>query len=203
MYKEVLTAQQGELLPLLRVFSKKFYLVGGTAIALQIGHRRSIDFDLFTKKALGAQAILNQIKRSNYRVNSTLTQSSEELTIVVEGIKTTFFSYPFSIRVDVELEDIIKMPGLLDLSAMKAYAMGRRNKWKDYVDLYFLLKYHLPLRKIVKRAKLIFGEAFNEKLFREQLCFFEDIDYSESIDYLGQAVQDEIIRQSLIEIATS
>lgn len=150
MYKEVLTAQQGELLPLLRVFSKKFYLVGGTAIALQIGHRRSIDFDLFTKKALGAQAILNQIKRSNYRVNSTLTQSSEELTIVVEGIKTTFFSYPFSIRVDVELEDIIKMPGLLDLSAMKAYAMGRRNKWKDYVDLYFLLKYHLPLRKIVK-----------------------------------------------------
>ena len=48
MQSEVLTNEQRELLPLIKSFSKDYYLVGGTAIALHIGHRRSIDFDLFT-----------------------------------------------------------------------------------------------------------------------------------------------------------
>jgi len=47
MYREILTQKQIELLPLIKSFKKEFYLVGGTAIALYIGHRRSIDFDLF------------------------------------------------------------------------------------------------------------------------------------------------------------
>ena len=50
MHKEILTKEQVELLPLLKEFKGKFYLVGGTAIALHIGHRRSIDFDLFSEK---------------------------------------------------------------------------------------------------------------------------------------------------------
>ena len=50
MHKEILTLEQLELTPLLKKFSKDFYLVGGTAIAFHIGHRRSIDFDLFTAK---------------------------------------------------------------------------------------------------------------------------------------------------------
>jgi hypothetical protein len=52
MHQEVLTARQSELLPLVEAFSKEFYLAGGTAIALTIGHRRSIDFDLFNGKPL-------------------------------------------------------------------------------------------------------------------------------------------------------
>ncbi|GIW64180.1 MAG: hypothetical protein KatS3mg092_0113 [Patescibacteria group bacterium] len=51
MFKNILTEEQIKLLPLIKLFSKNFYLVGGTAIALQIGHRRSIDFDLFTEKS--------------------------------------------------------------------------------------------------------------------------------------------------------
>jgi hypothetical protein len=47
MYKEILSSEQQELLPLLKTFKREFYLVSETAIALHIGHRRSIDFDLF------------------------------------------------------------------------------------------------------------------------------------------------------------
>ena len=52
MYLDILDKNQQELLPLVKQFSKNYYLVGGTAIALQIGHRRSIDFDLFTTKTV-------------------------------------------------------------------------------------------------------------------------------------------------------
>ena len=50
MYPEILSTQQRELLPFISHFKRNFYLVGGTAIALHLGHRRSIDFDLFTEK---------------------------------------------------------------------------------------------------------------------------------------------------------
>ena len=73
---------------------------------------------------------------------------------------------------------------LLQLSAMKAYALGRRSKWKDYIDLFFLLRDHFTIGDICTEATRIFGELFSEKMFRSQLCYFEDIDYTEAIDWL-------------------
>jgi len=91
---------------------------------------------------------------------------------------------------------------LLQLASMKAYALGRRSKWKDYVDLYFLLRDHFTLADICAEATRIFGELFSEKMFRSQLCYFEDIDYTEAIDWLiVDPPTDEEIKQRLTEIA--
>ncbi|MDF1497948.1 MAG: hypothetical protein P1P85_01140 [Patescibacteria group bacterium] len=76
------------------------------------------------------------------------------------------------------------MPDLLTLSAMKAYALGRRAKWKDYVDLYFVINEHYYIEKITKRGKEIFKEEFNERIFREALSYFDDINYKEKIEFL-------------------
>ena len=84
---------------------------------------------------------------------------------------------------------------------MKAYALGRRNKWKDYVDLYFLLKFKFSLNDLIERSKEIFSTHFNSKLFREQLCYFDDIDYSEAVDYIDTAPEDEEIKEFLEDIA--
>ena len=59
------------------------------------------------------------------------------------------------------------------------------------------------LTRISGRAKEIFGPYFNGKLFREQLAYFDDIDYRESIDYIGKAIKDDEIKRSLIEVATT
>ncbi|ETR67936.1 MAG: hypothetical protein OMM_11053 [Candidatus Magnetoglobus multicellularis str. Araruama] len=59
MYKTILTKNQLDLLPLIQKLSKDYYLVGGTAIALHIGHRRSIDFDLFTRKKINRTSLKN------------------------------------------------------------------------------------------------------------------------------------------------
>ena len=75
---------------------------------------------------------------------------------MVNSVKFTFFQYPYQIPRDVELKGIIKMPDLLTLAAMKAFESGKRAKWKDYVDLYFLLKYHFTINEIslqIRRQK--------------------------------------------------
>lgn len=67
------------------------------------------------------------------------------------------------------------MPDLISLAAMKAYSLGRRSKWKDYVDLYFIIKGYFSVREISEKAREIFGGGFNERLFREQLCVATEI----------------------------
>jgi hypothetical protein len=94
------------------------------------------------------------------------------------------------------------MPALLDLAAMKAFALGRRAKWKDYVDLYFVMKYYHPLSEITNRAEDLFNEEFSAKLFRSQISYFEDIDYEEEVVYLDTPVDKEEIKKYLIEAAT-
>ena len=148
MHKEILTKEQIKLLPLVAEFSKDFGLVGGTAVAFHLGHRRSIDFDLFSKKG------------------------------------------------------IIKIPDLLTLAAMKAFALGQRNKWKDYIDLYFIIKNHFSISEISERGKQLFGSNFNEKLFRGQLAYFEGINYKEPVEFLpGFEVDDDTVKKKLVEFS--
>ena len=67
---------------------------------------------------------------------------------------------------------------------MKAYTLGRRGKWKDYVDLYFILKrffFFFLSAKSPNKAKEIFKNEFNEKIFRSQISYFNDINYDEEI----------------------
>lgn len=95
------------------------------------------------------------------------------------------------------------MPSLLDLAAMKAYALGRRSKWKDYVDLYFITKNHYSLDEIQRRAYELFGDLFSDKLFRSQLSYYDDVDYSEDVDYLiDNPPSDEDIKESLTRLST-
>jgi len=203
MFKNILTANQLKLLPLVKEFSRDYYLVGGTAIALHLGHRRSIDFDLFTSGRIKKQSIKRTIDRYKCPVSDVLFEDSEQLHLIVHNVKLTFFSYPYQIDAPVDFEQIIQIPDILTLAAMKAYALGGRAKWKDYVDLYILLRDHFTLAKISEKSKDIFGVYYNEKLFREQLCYFQDVDYSEKVDFVVQVVSDEEIKQFLTDIATA
>lgn len=185
MHSEVLSDTQRALLPLIRMFSRDYYMVGGTAIALQIGHRRSIDFDLFTSRQIQRISIRRKIEKAGFGIDRVIWEDSEQVHLIVTGVKMTFFSFPFPIEPALILPGIIRIPDLLTLAAMKAFALGGRAKWKDYVDLYFLFRDHLRMEQVITRAKEIFGTSFSEKLFREQLAFFKDIDYAEEVDFLG------------------
>jgi hypothetical protein len=158
-------------------------VVGGTATALHIGHRRSIDFDLFTASKLNRTKIKASLRELNFPQN-LIGEDYDQLHLIINNVKVTFFSYPFPIEHNERLENNLSFPSLLTLAAMKAFALGRRSKWKDYVDLYFILKDFYTLTDISLQANTIFSEQFSEKLFREQLAFHKDIDYSEEVEYL-------------------
>ena len=202
MHNNILTDEQRKLLPLIKTFSKDYYLVGGTAIALHIGHRRSIDFDLFTGNDIKRRSIRNRIEKDGFAIESVLYEAFDQLHVIVNSVKITFFNFPYEVVHPIDFEGIIRIPALLDLAAMKTYALGGRAKWKDYVDLYFVLKDYYNLKKISSRAAEIFGNSFNGKLFREQLCYFDDIDYSEKVEYVGEEIEEIKIKEFLSDIAT-
>jgi len=202
MHKEILTENQKLLLPLIKLFSKEYYLVGGTAIALYIGHRRSIDFDLFTDKNIKRKRIKAIIEENKYPTKDIIFEAFDQMHLIINSVKLTFFNFPYKIDTNINFEGIISMPSLLDLAAMKAYALGGRAKWKDYVDLYFILKDYYNLKEISTRAKEIFQDFFNPKLFREQLSYFDDVDYSEDIEYIKETINNDKIKNFLIDVAT-
>jgi len=102
------------------------------------------------------------------------------------------------------MHNVTNPPDLLTLAAMKAFTLGMRAKWRDYTDLYFILKNHYSINEIIEKAKKIFGNAFNEKLFRSQLAYFKDIDYREEIIYLkGHKIDNKTIKKGLIDFSLS
>ncbi|MEK7527846.1 MAG: nucleotidyl transferase AbiEii/AbiGii toxin family protein [Patescibacteria group bacterium] len=202
MYPNILVKTQTDLLPLVKIFSSSFYLVGGTALALQLGHRRSIDFDLFTDKSFDSLRIRSDIKQG-HTINRILIETRTEFTLLVDNVKMTFYGYPYPIEHQVNFNDIISLPDPLTIAAMKAFALGRRAKWKDYVDLFFIFQ-SFSLKELIVKAISIYKNEFDEKLFREQLAYYQDLDYSESVEYLpGFDVDDETIRQKLIAVSLS
>ena len=188
MHLKILSQEQTNLLPLINDFSRNYYLVGGTAIALHIGHRSSIDFDLFTSaNSLNIKTIKDKIYKNGYGRYERLFEDTQQKHIIVSGVKVTFFCFPFSVPAETKFFKSIKIPSLLTLGAMKAFALGGRNKWKDYVDLYFILKNFHSLNEIEFTATKIFGDSFNGRLFKSQLSYFNDIDYGVSFDDAFQA----------------
>jgi hypothetical protein len=199
MHLEILSKEQIELFPLLNEFKRNFYVVGGTAIALHIGHRKSIDYDVFKYGKLNRTAIFDKINKFDFHLLKSFIEFNQ-INLVVNHVKFTFFSFPYKIPADCFVERSFKIPNLLDLAAMKAFALGRRAKWKDYVDLYFILKDFFSIEQVIFRTSELFGDDFIPKQFRAQLGFFGQMDYSEPVEYLiPNPPSDEEIRQFLIQ----
>jgi hypothetical protein len=200
MHTEIFTKEQIELFPFLKSYNRNFYLVGGTAVALHLGHRRSIDFDLFCYKPFKKSYVKSKLVSIPFE-KIIIFEDVDQLHFIVRGIKLTFFHFPWPVEHEIDVQNILSLPSLKTLGAMKAYALGRRAKWKDYVDLFFLLKYHFTIEEISEEAIRIFGQLFNEKLFRQQLSFHKDIDYSEPVEFLISVPPEEEIKQFLVDKA--
>jgi len=201
MHIEIFSSGQVELLPYIKGFQRSFYMVGGTAIALHIGHRRSIDFDLFTIAQLNKSRIKGKLIHIPFN-QVPIFEDFDQIHLLINNVKLTFFSYPYSVLHPVSVGSIISIPSLLSLSAMKAFALGRRAKWKDYVDLYFIIHDYFTIEEISREADKIFYRQFSEKLFRQQLAFHKDIDYTEPVEFVVTAVPEDEIKEFLIDKAT-
>lgn len=201
LHKEIFVKNQLPLLPLMEKFGKDFILVGGTAIALQLGHRHSIDFDMFSYEELNTNGIKNKILKF-HKIDKTYRREKEEYTLIINGVKITFYNFRYKIEAPVILDRLIRLPDLLTLAAMKAFALGQRSKWKDYVDLYFILKDHFNIDQISKKARELFDGEFNARIFREALAYFDDVNYEDRVVFLpGFETPEKVIKKALVEFS--
>src|SRR5450759_1697705 len=201
MHTEIFSSGQIELLPFIKDFKRSFYMVGGTAIALHIGHRRSIDFDLFTLAQINKSRIKGKLLHIPFK-QIPIFEDFDQVHLLINNVKLTFLSFPWPVLHPVTVSSIISIPSLLTLAAMKAFALGRRAKWKDYVDLYFILRDYYTIPEISREAEKIFNQQFSEKIFRQQLAFHKDIDYTEPVEFIARAIPDNEIKEFLIDKAT-
>ena len=117
---------------------RSFNLVGGTALALQLGHRNSIDIDLFTQEEFNAEIIFNCTSHLGF--SSTLFKNNTVLS-TINNIKTDFIRHNYPILKPIIEEEGIRMLSLEDIAAMKIHVIAQSGKrLKDFIDLYYLLQ---------------------------------------------------------------
>lgn len=190
MHPEAITSGAKKLVEQLAKLDK-YYLAGGTGLALQIGHRISVDFDFFTKKNIGNTT--NQLEKLFKLEFKILVNQPKQLTVELNSVQVSFIKYPFTVYSKSNMWKGIKIITPEIIGAMKAYTLGRRATFKDYVDLYFILKLDIAtLSNIVKLSNKIFGSAFNDRLFLEQLVYLEDVS-EEKINFLKTPVSKKEI----------
>lgn len=199
LHREILDADRQRLLAVLLPFIPNFALAGGTALALQIKHRQSFDFDFFSPDEISS-LLLTKISRE-IKIGTVARNSANELTFMdSDEIKVSFIHYPFN-PLFAKIEDNgLSVFDYRDIAAQKAYTIGRRGTWRDYFDLFCLISGDfITLKQIISNAEKMFGEAFNPKLFLEQLVYFDDIANYEIMPVDGGQVTDQKKIKSFLE----
>ena len=170
-------------------------LVGGTSLALQIGHRVSIDIDLFGAIDFDYQEVVHDFRSiGNVRI---LSQSKHINIFSIDDIKVDFVNYSYPLLDPIIMEDGIRMISTKDIAAMKLNAIAGRGSKKDFIDLYYLLREY-SIEEIYEfyRSKYKDGNLF---LVQKSLVYFNDADRERTPtifdDIRWEDIKKEIVKQ--------
>jgi len=137
----ILDKKRINLLKKLKFLSKYgFYLAGGTALALQIGHRTSMDFDFYTEKKFSLLK-LQRLLEKKFKEAIVLQKAEGTLIMKIDGVANSFFQYPYPlIFPPIKYQNFPPLASKEDIAAMKVIAISDRGTKRDFIDIYFLLK---------------------------------------------------------------
>lgn len=178
---DILPPPQRRLWQELAEVPREFILYGGTAIALYLGHRPSVDFDFFGDRDFDPDQLINSIP---FLANGQVIQKAKNtLTSLVDRdgpVQVSFFGVPGLPRLSepVEiLENGIRMASLLDLAGMKASVVQKRAEAKDYIDIDTLITAGaVDLPTGLAAGQALYGRLFNPQITLKALSYFEDGD---------------------------
>ena len=196
MHAECLEPAAAELLPsVARALSSYApVLAGGTALALQVGHRMSVDFDFFTARHFEPAAVLQDLQRASTPVDVLQLQAGT-LVALVHGVKVSLFEYPYPFVEPVSSFQGASVAGVLDIAAMKLVAILQRGAKRDFVDLWAVLQ-HAPFRQVAHVALLRFGPTLLEPIvIGKALVWFADADTQPDPRWCGTPVEWSAIKR--------
>lgn len=161
-------------------FLSKYVLVGGSSLALHLCHRKSEDLDFFTYQSsdYDIKEILKYIK--NFKQKEILNQTDEQIDLLLDGVKVTFFDANWAFLKPNKISTF-NLASLEQIAAMKTNTLFLRAKYRDYYDLYYLVK-QMGLAKVFDVSKNIV-EGINYKLFLVALLYIDDIE-DDNIEHL-------------------
>jgi len=197
---ELLDENQLKVFKTLKAFKKNAVLAGGTALALQLNHRYSFDFDLFQIKPVHPKDI--SLLNKTLDIEKIVFKSSDMVTLKLkDGVNFSLVYYwfkPLFPKIDAG-------PLLLfdyrDIALDKANTIGHRATWRDYFDLFYILKNRLyTIDEIKINAKKKFGIEFSFEHFLSQLTYYDDLDEF-NLKFVDRLYSKEEIRNFLIQEA--
>lgn len=198
MRLEVLDQKRKDFLKKLGFLRKSgFYLAGGTALALHIGHRNSFDFDFYSKKSFKNEKLKEEFIQRFKKVKE-VNSEEDTLELSVDGIRMSFFKYPYKLIKPCLKIGEIETASLEDIAAMKIVAILGRGVKRDFIDIYFLLK-TFSLGDIIKFTKKKYAH-FNSYTALKGLTYFVDAEKKQDREInLFQKASWEGIKQNLIK----
>lgn len=173
-----------------------YYLAGGTALALQIGHRKSIDFDFFTENNFDEDELLEKFRKKLDKRNLKVIQKKENtLSVNIDGIEVSCFTCNYPLLKPLIETEYIKMASVKDIAAMKLSAITSRATMKDYVDLYYILQDN-TFDELISLTKKKYPQI-DTNVVTKGLAYFEDIDKQNIIFKKDKEVSPEKIEAFL------
>ena len=200
LFWDILDEKRKQILPLFARFKSDFYLAGGTALALQLGHRDSIDFDFFTDKSFSTVELFKKVEDVFQGHKILRTQDKKDtLTLMIDdSIKISFFAYPYKLIKPAIATEYLQIAAIEDIACMKLSAITSRTANKDYVDLYFILQKY-SLSELLDYAKTKFP-ALDTNLILKSMVYFDDI-IEEPISYKHEHQIEFDVAKSCLENA--
>lgn len=193
MFKKAVPSETKNALALLSGTGvvESFYLAGGTAIALQLGHRFSYDLDFFTQKEFDSRLLLEKLRQ----IREVEIEKTAWGTILghLRKVKFSFFYYKYPLLFSLKSFGGAKIADARDVAPMKLSAICDRGTKRDFIDLYFLLKSGLSLKKILGLYDQKFGKlASNLVYIRKSLVYFADAEEEETPYLLKKVTWEEV-----------
>jgi predicted nucleotidyltransferase component of viral defense system len=153
-------------------FLTQFYLSGGTALSLQLGHRESEDLDYFSERSFQPQEIEQQLSPLG-----TLSQTELEkgtLNTFLNGVKLQFLDYPYPLLEPFVMWQGIQISSVIDIACTKLQTIGMRGYKRDFIDIYFLLKSYSLETLFTYTRKKYSNVNYSEAHLLKSLVYFTD-----------------------------
>jgi predicted nucleotidyltransferase component of viral defense system len=180
--------------------ASSFYLAGGTALSLQIGHRLSVDLDFFSPSE-DIPAIRPALENSLSKLSATLADSSwGNLVYLAKNVRVGFYGYGFPLVAPLMETEGVRMASIEDIALMKLDAMLSRAARKDFYDLYFICK-NISLKQLFGKAVQKYPSVRDfETQATKRLVYFENAENESEPSLLDnvtwQAVKEFFIKQA-------
>src|SRR3990172_10720461 len=174
-YPGILNAKQTKIISQLSFLQKLgFYMAGGTALALQLGHRTSLDFDFYNPKHFSSPDLYEEIENTFKNQTVKISQKKDTVFCKVYDVDLSFFWYQYRLIEKPVLYQGILLASLEDIAAMKLVAVSHRPAKRDYIDIFYLLK-KFTLKDLFSFANKKYP-TFNSYYSQRALTYFEDIE---------------------------